>query len=354
MTTSLLNLPPELLVNILSFLPIPALLKFSETCHCSHGLANSSLHTLSLGIHPTRVSGIISRLAATQYASPKLIGSAFSLPNQSSNSILYDRAGTYDKRRNFSTSELLSSNDPYKVSVLIPDSQVFEYVTLLSFHTALTKSILLRHGGTLRNLDLSLWTLTKPIAKALSNLTAVRALSIRIEEFPHVRAVPRSRIARQRVHEREAWDVLTSQAIWAPRVTALRLEGGELDTAQLTTLLSKSRWCRELWVCKCPGVGKEVWSFLANEWEGRTALKILGVMKCGSQLDEAVLEMIGELKGLQFLTLHGCRGLDSDVVEEWNRDVWKIPEVIPPFTMVKHIDPSTIIEVDPAYLISND
>ncbi|KAF2477283.1 uncharacterized protein BDR25DRAFT_371341 [Lindgomyces ingoldianus] len=301
MARSLLSFPPEVLLNILTFLPIQGLLKFSQTCHYSHGLANSSLHTLSLGIYPTR-------------------------------------------------SNPLSKNDPYNVSIIIPDAQTFDFMTLLAFHAALTKSIIIRHGGTLRNLNLSLWTLNTPLAKALASLPALRALSIRIEDFPHVRTVPQARVASQRIEQCKAWDLLAASAVWASRINALRIEGGELSTKQLVALLSQNRWCRELWLCKCNMIGKDLWTFLGSEWEGRTALQILGILRCGGQLDEEVLDVIDILDGLRFLILQGCHGLGNDVVEQRNRDVWRIPECIPPHPQLDRDNVSTIIEVDPTYM----
>ncbi|KAF2741573.1 hypothetical protein EJ04DRAFT_507340 [Polyplosphaeria fusca] len=345
MSSPLLNLPPELLANMLSFLPIQALLRFSQTCHYSHGLAKSSLHTLSFGIHPTRVSGIISRLASTQYPQPKAT-SAFAASGESK-----ARQARRDSLGSESLAdELFAEQDPYKVSVLIPDAQAFDYKTLFAFHSALTKSILLRHGGTLRNLDLSLWTLSKPIAKALSKLAALRALSIRIEDYPHVRAVPRKLAGRQQIEQRDAWELLVNQATWASRLHALRVEGGELSARQLCTLLSKNRWCAELWLCKCASIGTELWSYLGSEWEGRAALRILGVMRCGGQLNEEVLDLIGGLGGLQFLSLEGCHGLDSETIERRNRNGWRIAECIPPQPKVEFAEVQNFIEVDPAYL----
>lgn len=312
MTRSLLDFPPELLVHILAFLPVRALLRFSQTCRYSQSLAASSLHTLSLGIHPSRVSGIISNLAATQYLQPKKLASAFSLPEQPLSYPSSSRSSQSSRRSSiesdFLSEESVDDDDPYRVSVLIPDAQIFDYMTLLSFHTALTKSILIRHGGTLRNLDLSLWTLTPSVAKAISSLSALRALSIRIEDFPHVRAVPRSRFAAQQVEQRHAWDILTNTATFAPRLNALRIEAGELTTPQLSLLLNQSRWCRELWLCRCALIGKELWDFLGGEWEGRAALRILGVMRCGGQLDEESLDCIGTLGRLQVSELRADTG----------------------------------------------
>jgi hypothetical protein len=194
---------------------------------------------------------------------------------------------------------VLAADNPYKVSVLIPEAQTFNYATLLNFHTALTSSVLLRHGATLRNLDLSLWTLTIPIAKALAGLSALRVLSIRIEDSPYARAIPRIHAAAQRTEERQAWSLVTETAIWAPRLNALRIEGGELNTAQLSTLLCKVHWCRELWLYSCTTIDRSIWTFLGSEWEGRTALQVLGISKCGGKLDEEVLDLIGGLKSLR-------------------------------------------------------
>ncbi|KAF2003827.1 hypothetical protein P154DRAFT_72444 [Amniculicola lignicola CBS 123094] len=354
MPQSILTFPPEIIVNILSFLPVPALLKFSQTCHYSHRLATSSLHTLSLGIHSTKVSGIISRLGATQFPRPKHIASAFTPPDYTASPPGPSLRSSYSTGNEsaYLDEEDFEDNDPYRVTVLIPDAQSFTYTTLLNFHTALTRSILTRHGSTLRNLDLALWTLNLPVAKALCGLEALRSISLRIEDVPHVRAVPRSRVFSQRVEQREAWSLLTSNAKWAPRLNALRIEGGEMNGEQLATLLRKSRWCSELWLCKCSMIGTELWAFLGSEFEGRSDLKILGVMRCGGQIEDETLRIIGGMTSLQFLTLQGCHlyGVESEAVEEWNRDIWRIRECIPPQPRVEPGGESTLIEVDPAYL----
>src|SRR5689334_20635965 len=127
MSSPLLDLPPELLTSVLAFLPIQNLLRFSQTCRYSHSLAKSSLHTLSLGIHPTRVSGIISRLASTQYPLPKHVVSAFSIPSDTA--IATSSFYRSSRGNKSSADDLLAEHDPYKVSVLIPDAQAFDFIT---------------------------------------------------------------------------------------------------------------------------------------------------------------------------------------------------------------------------------
>jgi hypothetical protein len=130
MTRSLLDLPPELIVHTLSYLPIPALLRFGQTCRHSQSLANSSLHTLSLGIYTSRTSGAISKLVATQYPQPKTAKSVFALPEPtSSRPWLSTTNSVPSSRRSSLDSDILSDDgyddDPHRVSVLIPDAQSF-------------------------------------------------------------------------------------------------------------------------------------------------------------------------------------------------------------------------------------
>jgi hypothetical protein len=306
MAPSILDYPPELLIHILNFLPVQALLRFGQTSRSSQSLANSSLHTLSLGVHPSPISVILSKLGATLYPQPKHAISAFIPPAQLASSPIRSTGTSISSRRSSLESHFLQENhldnDPYEVSVLIPNAQAYDYPTLLNFNTALTTSILTRHGGTLRNLDLSLWTLTTPTARAISGLSALRALSIRIEDFPHVRNVRRSQMVIQKAEQRTAWDLLSTAAVFTPRLHALRIEGGEVNTTQLSRLLGQSRWCSELWLSKCTEIGEELWDWLGNEWEARTALRILGVMRCGGQLEENAMDAIGRLRNLQVCT----------------------------------------------------
>ncbi|KAF2751764.1 hypothetical protein M011DRAFT_394211 [Sporormia fimetaria CBS 119925] len=310
MSTLLLQLPPEILLSVLSFLPIKALLCFSLTCHYSLSLASSGLHSLSLGIYTSRTA--------------------------------VDR---------------IENRDPYRVSVSISEARYLDCRTLLSFHTALVDSVLVRYDMALRNLDLTLWNLTIPIANTLACLPALRAISIRIDNFAQLRHMSHRLQASQRHEQREAWQFLAKTAVWAPRLLALRVEGAELSSSQLFTLLRGNQMCRELWLCKCPQVGPDLWNFLSNEWEtDHDYLRILGVMRCGGQLGGDALDAIGKLRGLQFLSLKGSCGLDRGIVQERNAQVWRIPELIPPEAppaLVTSLQPG-VIEVDPLYLVAED
>ncbi|KAF2275873.1 uncharacterized protein EI97DRAFT_58900 [Westerdykella ornata] len=343
----LLSLPPEVISNILFFLPIQSLLRFSQTNRYSHSLAVSNLHTLSLGIYTTRIAAIISCLSATKYPEPKLTTSSFPSSIGCSSEVTNTKR---DKEPNLEPKEHFGTRGPYSVAIVLQEAQWLDATTLLLFHNALMKSVIIRHRTALRNVELSLWTLTVPIAKSLSALQGLRTLSIRIEAFPQVRGMRGGLAVSQRLEQREAWNILTADAVWAPRLHALRLEGGEITSTQVSRLLRRSRWCRELWLSKCALVDKGIWSFLANEWATANAsLRILGIMECGGQLDEEVLELIDRLEGLQFLFLQGVASynVSSEVVAQRNETYWRIPEFIPP---VSPAFMGTVIEADPLYM----
>ncbi|KAL6712453.1 hypothetical protein ACN47E_000330 [Coniothyrium glycines] len=301
MAQKLLDLPLELLINILGHLPVRSLLHFSETSQYSRFLANSNLQTLKLGVRSPRSRNII-------------------------------RTGSE------------------RINIRIKDALDYDYTTLLNFHTTLVQGIIVRHADMLHTLDLSLWTLTKPIAEAITKVSALRNLSIRLEEDVYVRAVPRSCVARDRIEQDRAWTLLVESATWKYRLRSLKLESTEITTEQLTTLLDGSRQCAELHLSRCRYVTSEVWDLLGNQsWSGRLALRKLTLDESGGVLKDAAFQAISLLVGLQHLDLYGCYGTNRDDVAQWNKDAWHITSLILP---AEECDgDGVILEVDPAYMV---
>lgn len=56
---------------------------------------------------------------------------------------------------------------------------------------------------------------------------------------------------------------------------------------------------------------------------------------------------------LQVLNLHGCSGLDGEVLEQWNKDVWRVPVFVAPFPRGAAKE-NVVIEVDPDYMEDED
>ncbi|KAK8161634.1 hypothetical protein IWX90DRAFT_388374 [Phyllosticta citrichinensis] len=289
----LTSLPSELLLHILSHLPIRSLLAFSETSRMAYILASSSLQTLSLGIYPNRVSSLISQLSSS-------------------------------------------------IAHVIPKASEHRPNTLLTFHTALTSSILSRYCVSMRNLELSVWALTPPIADALASLKNVRCLSLRVEDPSpsFFRAMPEAGSGTEWNKFADAWG----------RLETLRLMGAEISDWQLCRILERNPALKELWLKKCPDVGRDLLKYMAEEWEGRLGLDALSLIECDAavEIDEEAMEYIRELTNLKHLSLLGCRGVSNDVVARSNHDFWHIPAIELPHVAEPGLVPA-VIEVDPAY-----
>ncbi|KAL0264428.1 hypothetical protein SLS55_000378 [Diplodia seriata] len=371
----LTSLPSELLLHILSFLPIRSLLAFSLASRSAYVLASSSLQTLSLGVYPTRVSSLISQLSSTSpTASPysrstrSLSSSAGSLPASSSCS---------SKSPSTSASDLF--NEACTVAHVIPQASELRPHTLLAFHTALTSSILNRYCMSMRHLELSIWALAPPVADALAGLKNLRTLCLRVEDpFGRgflrrwiinwgstvddddqdddgvLRGIPRRAPSLYRALPEAGtgteWNKFADA--WS-RLETLRLIGAEVSDWQLCQVLKKNSGLKELWLKKCPEVGAELLKFLDEEWEGKASLQTLGLVDCdvAGEINVETVAHIGNLPSLQFLSLLGCKGLTNSTVERLNDESWHIPHVELPGAHTADLGPMpAVIEVDPAYV----
>ncbi|KAF2461244.1 hypothetical protein BDY21DRAFT_331523 [Lineolata rhizophorae] len=331
------SLPPELQLNILSYLPIPSLLAFSQTSRTSHALATTSLRTLSLGIYPNRLSSLISRLSNnSSTCQPSRQPDAATSHGSAS------AADTKPLHRGKSKHARPTAPDwaNNTISMTIPAANKLSTPTLLSFHTSLTVALLKRYAPALRHLDLSVWTLTPQIAAALAGIKNLRTLSIRIEN-------PFSRRGVLTCGGGPAWNMLAGKF---GRLERLRIEGADITEWQLERILEANTSVRELYVRRCPRVGKGLWQYLAEEWGYGENLWGLGHISC-RHLDDEIYEWARMLRGLEFLSLHGCTYLRNDDIKREN-EIWGIPEIIMPQAIDDQGYPN-MIEVDPAYASPN-
>lgn len=338
MPLSLFDLPTELLLQILSTLPTNPLLRFAQTSHYARKLAYSNLHVLFVAISPSC------------------------------------RSSWYDKLIPAACSPKLPSHpdyNPHKLLIRIPQAWEFDYPTLLTFHNKIIASILHRHASTLKKVDLTLWTLSVPIAKALANLPALRDLSIRIES---IQLSPRAYLALQRREECEAWGLLASTPAFLSQICSLGIENAQVDVHQLRALVSEIETLKELRLSKCNMLTSSIWNV-----SNLTCLRHLCITDCvNMRVDETALETISRMHKLQVrqpqsqpqkimgvvlhtisgrvltvsqvLDLHGCSGLDGEVLEQWNIDAWHIPVFVAPRAQ-RVLKEMGDIEVDPDYLL---
>jgi hypothetical protein len=279
MAISLLQLAPELLFQILASIPVKPLLKFSQCSRYAHSLANASLHTLKLDFGPKPNS-----FKMGSHMSTRRLNSY----DASKGEQYYSQPGS-----SFMTETVPTSLD--KVLIRIPDAHLYDFATLIHLHSALVPSILNRHQGALQHLDLSLWTVTVPMGKAISALPALRSLSVKLVQDLRIRKLSGKCIDPQR----DAWQVLTQHAAWSGRLRSLKIENMDILMSHLAPLLLYNHSCRELRIRHCESLGQDLWAFLETGWKGRAALKILEIADCGSLLTEAALKSMETMRELK-------------------------------------------------------
>lgn len=199
----------------------------------------------------------------------------------------------YDKQYPPQTNPVNEEVDPHKIVVKLDPA--YDFAILLNLHCALTESLLRRYSA-LRKLDISLWTLTVPMAKAIACLPALCNLSIRIDKTAFV---PRSYKGIEGIEQRRAWDFLAQNAIWAPSVRYLRLENSDINSVQLIKLLRTTCRLRKFCLSSCSFVDEKLLRFMGGRWCGRRTLQALTFEECDAALEGEALDAIEKLSGLQ-------------------------------------------------------
>ncbi|KAH6620339.1 hypothetical protein C7974DRAFT_231608 [Boeremia exigua] len=338
MALPLLKLPPEILLQILSNLSIKPLLRFAQTSHYARILAHTNFRALSLTVCPSHRTSWHSKL--------------FFAPHKPAHSL--------------------------HAAIQIPHAWDFDYPTLLTFHNKITASIVSRYASTLRTLELTLWTLSPTIAQALTTLPALRDLSIRLET---THAMSRIYTSLQRRDECAAWTLLASNPSWTHVLRTLRIEGAEIGAAQLGGLIEGAMRLRDLSLSSCGMLTGSIWGCAGlrrlqqlrvtdcanvhvdatavggnkqiTQTAGTSTYHSMLVRAAESDLRCSVAQRCVDCANLgcatQALDLHGCNGLDGEVLEQWNRDVWRVPVFVAPRPrgLMKE---NLLIEVDPDYM----
>jgi hypothetical protein len=257
MSTQLFHLPPEVLLQVLESLPITPLLRFGQTSKYARSLAYSNVQDLSLAIYPSHRNSWHNKLFAARYK-----------PNHALNA-----------------------------AIQIPRAWEFDYSTLIKFHNKVIASILTRHACALQKLDLTLWMLSKPIAKVISQLPAARELSISIESL---QTVPRAYMSLQRKEECAAWSLLAWNSAFMDSVNTLIIRNAEINTTQLLDLINGAERLKDLRLTSCYMLTSEIWSTTTLR-----KLHHLSLTDCPNiHVNEAAVDTISKMNRLQVRQLH--------------------------------------------------
>ncbi|KAF3035598.1 hypothetical protein E8E11_000354 [Didymella keratinophila] len=278
------------------------LVRFAQTSKYARSLAYSNVQNLSLAIYPSHRSSWHNKLFAARHKPKHNLNAA----------------------------------------IQIPRAWEFDYSTLIKFHDKVVASILTRHACALQKLDLTVWRMSKPIAKAIGQLPALRKLCVSIESL---QAIPRACMTMQRKEECAAWSQLASNPAFMGSVNTLMIKNAEINTTQLSDLVNEAERLKDLRLSSCNMLTSEFWSSTRLR-----SLHHLSLTDCVNvHVNEASVDTISKMNRLQVLDLHGCSGLDGEVLEQWNRDVWRVPVFVAP-SPKGALKEETIIEVDPDYM----
>ncbi|MCJ1251863.1 hypothetical protein MMC30_009101 [Trapelia coarctata] len=310
-------LPPEIVREVLEYLPIPSLFAFGQTSRTNHALASTAFVHLRLGIFPSRINGMISMLEGGE-----------SQPNT------------------------------HSVQIVLPKRDGRSKEMVIRKQNMIISSIITRHGQTLRDLELALWDLNQSAAESIGQLPNLRHLSIRLDH-PHTRFLGLDRSFWKTAPASTVWNALSaprttskkSLAMERPpqglrRLQSLTLERAGITDYQIQCILEDNPKITELRLQKCIGLTEDFFHQLVRSRVGH-GLRIFHFTHNESEwIDERVLEYIGQLPNLQEISFYKCHNIDSEVMRKLNDEAWHLGEVVYPQSPES---PAQEPEVDPLY-----
>jgi len=262
-------LPPEIIREVVEYLPIPSLFAFGQTCRTNHTIASTAFSRLRLGIFPSRLNGMISMLEA-------------------------------------------GDNQPntYSLQVIIPKKDSRSKEMVIRKQNTFLSSIIIRHGQTLRDLEISLWDLDQSAAESIGRLQNLRHLSIRLDH-PHTRFSGLGPSFWRTAPASTVWNALSAPCTTGKdnltrqqpqqgfgRLQRLILERAGITDYQIQCILQDNPKITELRLQKCMGLTEDFFKQLVQSKVGH-GLRIFHFTHNESEwLDDRVLEYIGQLPNL--------------------------------------------------------
>ncbi|KAI4148496.1 MAG: hypothetical protein LQ340_005065 [Diploschistes diacapsis] len=284
------SLPPEILREVLLYLPIPSLLRFGETSKHHRALQQVSLSKLRLGVFPTRLDGLLSLMETVD-----------------------------------------DVDDTHSVQRILEKRRTRNKDMIMFNQNLVVARILHKYSASLRDLEISLWDLQQPSAEALAKLKGLRRLSIRLDH-------PTSRF----------WNHLYAKTRGMPvfgRLTSISLERAGITDYQLLRLLEANPDITEIRLRKCLTLSDEFFRGLSQGKLGKQ-VRILHFTQCESpRIDGRILKYIEAMTSLESLSFFACFNISNTQVWDLNESKWHIKDLGLPFPD----NSSSVVEIDPAY-----
>lgn len=259
-------LPPEIIREVLQYLPIPSQFAFGQTSRTHHAIASTAFTRLRLGIFPSRLNGMVSILEAGD-----------------------------------------CQPSTHSVQVVIPKRDGRSKEMVIRKQNALLSSIIVRHGQTLRDLEIALWDLHQSAAESIGRLRNLRHLSIRLDH-PHTRflgigpsfwkSAPASTVWNALSTPRQKNLPIQQAQTGLGRLRSLVLERAGITDYQIQCILEDNPSITELRLQKCMGLTEDFFKHLVQSNVG-LGLRIFHFTHNESEwLDNRVLKYVEQLPNL--------------------------------------------------------
>ncbi|OJJ47931.1 hypothetical protein ASPZODRAFT_63287 [Penicilliopsis zonata CBS 506.65] len=375
------TLPLEIVLMILSYLPLQSLLHFGETSRTNHLYHILSLKRLRLAVFQRRIHSLISFVQAGwpttgHYDKGKEIIYADEAVGYTI-SVLQPQALRTRKRKMY-ISDLEDAS--WEIDSFRKDETGLPttFEQMVCMQNDILSSLLGRYGKSLVQLEFMAYDMDMEGALALATncRSKLRHLALRFEH-PHVRdGSMRPRAWLQPAPSSTCWNALIGigpyKQIGLTGLQTLILERAGITPWQLMVLVRNNPNLTTLKLRTCTGVHPDFLSWLGGmsnaldmDAAGDTncvapgaKLQVLWLENCPNVSDEpadaleelqekedpdAGLRWVKKLKCLKSLSFRECMSLPPTHVDQANKLIWNIPEVILPYTITS----GDQVEVDP-------
>ncbi|KAL4884370.1 hypothetical protein BJY04DRAFT_182339 [Aspergillus karnatakaensis] len=372
-------LPPEIALQILSYLSFEDLLAFGATSRLNNEYHIVSLKRLRLGVFEKRVHSIISLLQAG-WATPDQPSSAWGENMGERNYTVSVVQQQYKSKKQGQAREQSTSTTDSKKRTPRPRERPQSQEQMVRLQNQVLTRLLRRYGPSLRNLEFMAYDLNLEGATALGTRCQHTLLHLALRfEHPHIRdGLMRPSTWLHPAPGNEAWNLLIG--LGRHKDTGLRsldtliLERAGITSWQLMMLVKKNPDLRTLKLRTCRGARPEFLYWLGgikNDFEEEYAIQLresapgakletFWLEHCHRLLEHPVeendsltsetydcgFEWVRGLKKLRSLSFSESAHISSEFLDRANKTIWKIPELILPYFLN---ETSSVIAVDPKW-----
>ncbi|KAL4944028.1 hypothetical protein BDV06DRAFT_220696 [Aspergillus oleicola] len=370
-------LPPEIALQILSYLSFEDLLSFGATSRLNNEYHIISLKHLRLGVFEKRVHSLISLLQAG-WANPDHLSGAW-VEKDSERHYTISLVHQQGKSSKLQTQCNHSSKttDPKHRSPA-PRNKPLSLEQMVRLQNQIFSRALRRYGTSLRSLEFMAYDLNQDGADALGTNCqhALHHLALRFEH-QHIRdGVVRPSAWLYPAPGNEAWNSLIGigriKNTGLCKLETLILERAGITPWQLMMLVKRNPKLTTLKLRTCRGARPEFLYWLGgieNDLDEGTQLdgsapganlEVLALEHCHKLLETPMeeyenvpdamcdfgFEWVRGLTKLRSLSFSESANIPSELVDRANKTIWKIPEFILPYCLY---DANTAIAVDPRW-----